>query len=202
MGIKRELHPKCLEMIDARLVGNPLALDIIREKDRERARTLIVLVAQSLVGIREVGGNNKGHEVELIQETIGRAESESWCMSFDQTVLAYVEFKLGITSPIPPSESCDFVWTHTDTLQRVRAIPLGGAFVLWGHYDSGGHYKGGHTGIVMSANADMFDAIEGNTMGGLGTHDRVIRDGGGVYHTRRSMAGNGDMRVRGFLKPF
>lgn len=197
-GARRVLEPKMVTYLDGKLKGNGLYEHAIEAKD---ARTIFWLAAQVCVGIREKGGNNRGPMVELIQETIGGHSQEAWCMSFVQTMLAYAELKTGVQSPVFGSEGCDQVWGNTPLEQRVKIQPLAGAIVIWGHYNSAGHYTGGHTGIVASCDEASFYAYEGNTESGI-IGGSVERDGGGVYYTHRSRRGNGDMKVRGFLIPF
>ncbi len=193
----RIIQPKMMEYIDWKLANNGLAQHSIETKN---ARQLFIEAAKCCVGIREVGGNNMGPMVELIQETIGRAEKEAWCMAFVQTLLAYTESKTGIQSPIPASEHCLTVWTMCPLVAKVKIFPLPGAIAIWQH----GVTDQGHTGIFIEKdpNGNYFKAIEGNTEAGIDPNGKVERDGGGVYFTERSMFANGNMRLRGFLKPF
>jgi hypothetical protein len=193
----RKIEPKMVEWIDAKLKGNGLAQEIIELKDQDRARQLLILAAQACVGIREKGGNNRGPLVELMQETIGGAEREAWCMSAAQTWLAYVETKLGIKSPIFASEHCMTTWTKTPAAQRVLRKPLPGAIIIW-NYPPGSN---GHTGILVEHNGATIGAVEGNTESGL-VAGKIERDGGGVYATRRASRSTPKMRLVGYLKPF
>lgn len=197
MGIvRRNIEQEMINFLNLKLEPNGLASEAILRKD---ARLLMLLAAQACVGIRESGGNNRGKMVELLQETIGRAEGEAWCMSFVQTMIAYAEVMTGKVSPIFVSEGCAQTWLNTDKAQRVFKVPAPGAVVIWKNETTGM----GHTGIVSSYNAKggYFNAIEGNTGGGV-DGGKVVRDGGGVYFTKRSIHGDGSMKVRGFLKPF
>lgn len=188
----RTIESKMIAFLDAKLLSNGLAQDAIQNK---RPRTLFACAMEACVGIREVGGNNEGPLVELIQETLGGADKEPWCMSLVQTCLAYAEVKTGILSPIFSSEHCLTVWKNTPIEQRVKKSPLRGAIVIWQH----GRSSSGHTGIVLEYNyrPGRMSCIEGNTESGI-----LNRDGGGVYRTERSTKANGSMKVVGFLKPF
>ena len=195
--MQRVIEPKMIQFIDAKLAGNGLAQDAIAKKD---ARALFVCVLEVCVGIRESGGNNKGPMVELIQETVGRAEREAWCMALIQTALAYVEHKLGVKSPIAVSEHCLTVWNSTPKKQRVKLVPARGAIIIWRK----GSTTSGHTGIVLEYGhkAGKMSCIEGNTESGINKDGTINRDGGGIYRTERSSKANGSMKVVGFLKPF
>ncbi|MFN8738713.1 MAG: CHAP domain-containing protein [Pirellula sp.] len=191
----RKIEQKMVEFLDERLAKHGAAQEAILEKD---ARNLFIYAAEVCVGIREKSGNNDGPMVELLQETIGSASNEAWCLSFVQTCLAYVEFKTGIKSPIFASEHCLTTWEKTDKKQRVKIRPLPGAIIIWQH----GKSSNGHTGVLTEWNVSEFLAIEGNTTSGLRPDGSIERDGGGVYATKRNSKANGEMKVVGFLKPF
>lgn len=193
--MRGKLEQKMAAFLDQKLDSNGLFQHALESKD---ARAIFRLAAQACVGIREVGGNNRGPMVELIQETIGKAERESWCMSFVQTCLAYAEFKTGVASTIPVSEHCLTVWNQAPTSLIVQHLPLAGAIAIWRH----GTSSSGHCGIVDSCDRNSFWAFEGNTEGGINPGGKVERDGGGVYHTHRSLQAAGEMHLMGFLKPF
>lgn len=186
----RNIEQKMVNFIDAKLASNGLAQHAINTKD---SRLLFGLAAEACVGIRESGGNNMGPMVELIQQTVGRAEGEAWCMAFVQTCLAYAELKCGVRSPIFVSEHCRTVWQMTDQEQRVKISPLKYAIVIWGKDGS----SSGHTGIVIEAKKNShIMTIEGNT----GSQD--ARDGDGIYYKKRDWLRTGSLVRLGFLRPF
>lgn len=192
----RQIEPKMIAFIDKKLAGNGAAALAIAQKD---ARSVFVYAAEACVGIREEGGNNKGPLVELIQETLGGADREAWCMAFMQTCLAYAEVKTGVKSPVHASEHCLTVWKQSPEAQRVKKFPARGAIIIWQH----GSTSNGHTGVFLEAQDDGgMRAIEGNAERGLAADGSVEREGGGVYLTSRSMKANGTMKVVGWLKPF
>jgi len=191
--VKRSLEPEMYTFIQNKLIKNGSYNDAVTKKD---ARRIFGLVADCLVGIREQGGNNQGPLVELIQETVGGHSGEAWCMSFVQTCLAYAEMVTGLKSPIPVSESCDFVYKNTPDEYVVKKLPAPNAIVIWIKPNGTGH-----TGVLKEFNQKMFTAIEGNTEKGI-RGGKVVRDGGGVYFTERDYPGSKDFKVRGFLIPF
>lgn len=191
----RNIEKKMLDFLDAKLAGNGLAQEAIAKKD---PRTVFVLAAQACVGIRESGGNNKGPMVELIQETIGGADREPWCMSFVQTCLAYAEKKTGIKSPIFPSEHCVTTWNRTPKSSRVRRVPAAGAIAIW-QYPPG---ASGHTEILYEYHGKKMNLFGGNTTSGLKKDGTIEREGGGVYFTERPTNSTKKMKLLGFLKPF
>lgn len=193
--MKRSIQAKLYFFIDEKLKSNGLAQHAIEAKD---ARTLFRLSMQSLIGVREIGGNNQGEMVELIQSTIGGAGKEPWCMAAVQSCIAYAEEKTKLVSPIIASEHCLTVWNDSPKEQRVKSFPLGGAIVIWRH----GTTSNGHTGCLESTDGIIMHTYEGNTESGLDESGKIEREGGGFYYCKRGFRGDGSMKVVGFLKPF
>lgn len=190
----RIIKPKMVDYLDAKLAANGLAQHAIDIKD---ARLVFGLAAESCVGIREVGGNNMGPMVELIQSTVGRAEGEPWCLAFVQTCIAYAELKTGIKSPVIPSEHCRTTWEHTPKSARVQYRPNRYALVFWGYDGS----SSGHVGIYLEGSFKhnkgvSFRSIEGNT------NSDGAREGDGVYYKNRDWMRTGNLIKLGFMKPF
>jgi hypothetical protein len=198
--VVRKIEVDMIKFFDEKLKLNGLAQQAIKEKN---PRLLMIEAAKVCVGIREKSNKNDGPMVELIQETIGSASGEAWCMSFVQTCIAYAEFKTGIHSRVEASEHCLTTWNRTSKMMRVKSHPLPGAIAIWRH----GTSTSGHTGIVLGADQKIFQAVEGNTSEGK-AGDKIVREGGGVYFTERSMqkfpevTQKTGMILVGFLKPF
>lgn len=193
----RKITDELYKETEKRLALNGLAQTAIEECD---SRALFQQACAAYVGTREVGGNNRGPLVVNFQKTVDNAASaEAWCMAFVQSMIAYVERKLGVQSPVVASEHCMTTWNKTPKSARVKIFPLPGAIIIW----QKGSTTSGHTGVVESADvsAATMTAWEGNTESGV-SGGTVVRDGGGVYRTKRSMKGTGSMKVVGFLKPF
>lgn len=186
----RQIESKMVAFIDEKLKGFGSAQDAIAKKD---ARALFTYAMEACVGIRE-HGNNAGAMVELIQETLGSADREAWCMSTVQTCIAYAELKTGIKSPVYATEHCMTCFRETPKSQRVVNYPARGAIVIWKH----GNTDSGHTGVVCDTDGDTFTTVEGNT----GPESAVNREGDGVYRKHRNIHGSGSMKVQGFIKPF
>lgn len=196
----RQIKKQMFDFIEAKLEKNGLAQEFIKTKN---ARGLFCEAAKACVGVvYEKTGRNDGPLVELIQMTVdGKAQREAWCMAFVQTMLDYVEEKLGIQSPLLSTEHCLTLFRDTKKNhpeQMVKRIPLPGAIAIWQH----GNTSSGHTEIVIAADGDEFQAVGGNTREGKDAHGAVVRDGGGVHYTVRDFKGSGDMKLLGFIKPF
>jgi len=183
----RIIEKKLVTWLDAKLASNGLAQEAIKNKD---ARTLFRLAAESCVGIKETS-YNAGPLVELMQETIGSAVKESWCMSFCQSMIAYAEKKTGVKSPVFASELCTEVWSKTPKTSRVKISPLPGAIIIWQR----GSTIYGHTGVMLEFMKSTMNSVEGNTGSNMSNGD-------GVYYKTRSTKATGSLKVLGYLKPF
>jgi hypothetical protein len=197
----RQIEPKMLAWLDQRLILNGLAQTAIETRN---ARQLMIEAAKACVGIREKTNRNDGPMVELIQSTVGRAHGEAWCLSFVMTCIAYAEVRTGIKSPLAATEHCMTLWRNTPETQKVKRHPLPGAIAIWRH----GSSTNGHTGIVLGADESTFTCVEGNTSSGQTPTGEIVREGGGVYFTERSMQNfpnlrtGGTMKLQGFIRPF
>lgn len=191
----RDLHPEMERYLDLKLALNGLAQEAMKKGD---ARLLFRLAAEACVGISEASGRNDGKMVRLIQETVGGASGEPWCMALVQTCLAYAEKKCGVSSPVTVTEHCLTAWNTTPKKQRVKSIPLAGAIAIWN--DTG--KTSGHTEIVLSCDGKTFTAVGGNTSGTTKPGEGVNRDGNSCVYTVRSMKSTAKRKLLGFLKPF
>lgn len=153
---------------------------------------MFIKAMEAMIGIQEKGGNNSGPDVEAIQETVGSAENEAWCMATIQTAIAFVEVVTGSGSRFPVTEHCLTAF-YNSLIKYMN--PKRGYVCIWQH----GSGQSGHTGAVCEIiGPNEFNCIEGNTGPGSG----VVREGDGVYKKLRSLQGAGDMHVKGFLEPF
>lgn len=190
----REIDARMIKILDWRLKTNGLVKHSITIKE---PRLLMIEAAKCLLDVREEG-NNQGSIVKLLQETIGTAQQEPWCLSLVQTLIAYCELRIHMVSRIMPTEHVLTMWNHTPKTARVKVFPLPGALVVWQHGDT----QAGHTGIFLEGDGKTMTTIEGNTTKGLAPDGSIIREGGGIYLCERSMIQDGEMKVVGFLKPF
>lgn len=156
----------------------------------------LILEAEKWVGVHEVGGNNRGPEVERFQKAVdGRAEAEAWCAAFVQFCMKEVATRLAATQTAFSSEHCLTIWARTAKI-HCNASPKAGYLVIW-KYDG---TSNGHIGIVSRV-IDEFtiETIEGNTS----PEDKtVVREGDGVYRKLRSTKRVGTMKLVGYICPF
>lgn len=208
MSKVREIRPEMVKYIDAKLMDSGLAKHHVQNKN---PRGLMVEAARVLVGITEKTGKNDGFYVELIQDTVGGVNNEAWCMATQQTLLAYVELKTGIKSPLLATEHCTTLWmwvlkNRPDLI--VKYNPLAGALAIWKHGKTAVEkLPAGHTEMVLDCDEKVFHAVGGNTTGWFTEKEaqagkRVNREGNSLVYTLRSRAGDGDMELLGFIKPY
>ena len=149
-----------------------------------------VAKAEDAKHVREVGGMNRGPDVEKYQKTVGLSPGSPWCAAF----VAYcVKEAKGLTrGPRRWSGSAIPQW-HKGTRRMLPegvATPEKGDFqtkvrpgMIWVRAKDGagavsarkGTWVQGHTGIVVAVDAEGFHTVEGNT-NGAGS-----REGDGVY---------------------
>jgi len=191
---QRKILPELRRMIEERVfpLGNiPKAF-----LDRD-VPEMACLVAEALesMKIREVGGNNRGKIVGLVQSVIGGVapggDGLAWCMSIDQVIIAFVEDYLGVESPVPASEGV------TDTYTRAKAIPGLTTSVCTRGAIACAQLDGswmGHAMFVMKPlPADAMATFEGNT------NDAGSRDGHGAFFKTRHQHRNDGKTTLGFV---
>lgn len=148
--------------------------------------------ANACVGIMEEGGDNHGKMVEAFQATIGGAHGQPWCLSFIQSMIAYVEDRFNVTSNLVLTELCLKLLDDTNISDRFTD-PKTGDIVIWQY----GETAKGHCGIVIKSDYKVINTIEGNTSPSV----FVDREGDGVYQKTRSITGTSNMHVVGFIRP-
>lgn len=165
---------------------------------------LLAYEAQRWLGFTD-SGKNEGQMIVAFQKAVdGRAHGEAWCMSFVQYCIANVDKmvdwmllqSLDHKSRMAKTEHCLTAWMQSPEECRVQDIPKMGDVMIW----QKGSTSAGHCGIVLGVDLEdrKCTTIEGNT--GPGQH--VERLGDGVWIKQRSFDPVGDMRVRGWLRPW
>lgn len=117
-----------------------------------------VAVAETQVGVREQGGNNRGPEVELYLASVGLPPGDPWCASFLFWVFRRAANILVTPNPFPRTGSALRIWALADQHFRVASPTRGCVYVV----DHGGGQ--GHTGIIAQVDNDgIVTEISGNT---------------------------------------
>lgn len=172
---------------------------------KDLKKKLLAFEAQKWVGVREMGGDNRGQIVEMFQKAVdGKAVGEPWCAAFTGFVIKTVdatmkalELDQGETQLVL-SEHVMTLWNKAPEAAKSKT-PEPGCLVCWQLYKDGKATGSGHVGVVVKVlDSKQIETIEGNTNDGQG----VERNGVGVYRRIRDIAGAGSMKVVGFLKPW
>jgi len=165
---------------------------------------LLIYEAARWIGTTEQGGENRGQEVERFQKAMfGKASGQPWCADFvffcldsvDKCVNALSDCSLS-SQTLNRSELVLSVWKNSSIEARCQIKP--GCLILWQHWKNNAPTMQGHIGIVEKIFGTMATVIEGNS----GNSNAVEREGDGVFRKMRSMVGDSDMRVLGFLDPW
>ncbi len=152
----------------------------------------MIHAALSCVGIKEVGPDNCGLEVELFQSTVSKPEAQSWCLSFLQSLIAFSESAYNVESHLPATESVSALWDSAPGELKLVA-PMVGAIVCWAKNGS----TLGHCGLVVGLGPEGIFTVEGNTNDGA----TLEREGDGVYLRARPRTFK-TMHELGFLRVF
>jgi len=163
-------------------------------------------IAKNYIGIREIGGNNKGQMIERFQKAVdGKAHGEPYCLGgvwhcIDEaqvTVEAILMKSLDVRPELFRTEHCMTMWIKSPKIQRV-VEPAPGVLLLWEHYMNGKATAAGHVAIITEVLGEkLVRTVEFNT--GQPT-DQVVRLGDGVYEKTRNLEYYyGSMRPKGLL---
>lgn len=192
----RILHPTLRLLIEDKVfTGGNIPRCFVERDIKECA----ILVGKSLLdlGVREVGGNNKGEKVGQIQSIIGtynpKGTGDAWCMSTMQCIVAFLEDYFKIESPVEDSEHCVTVFNAAKKVQGLVASELleEGAMFIGRH----GNKSSGHTGLnLIVTKPYIVTTIEGNT------GPNSISDGDGLHLKNRDIRKIGDLKILGSVR--
>lgn len=196
--VRRVVQPALLAAVHDELAKRGTSVELFGPA------ALTVLISQifdswHIVGDKAGGNASTSGRVELLQETIGGHDNESWCMSTQQTITGIVEALSQKASNLPASESCVGVWTSAKAagVEQLPADSLGvqpGDVAVWQHLGT----ALGHTGRVVAVKDDGgFTSFEGNTSTNVPTVDRT---GGHAVMKQRTRATMGTMYLLGFIR--
>jgi hypothetical protein len=130
----------------------------------------VLVVAQSQLHVREIGGNNHGPEVERYLAFCNAHAGDPWCASFVSWCIDQAATQLGVCYQFRKSAAA-LALLHRNPNLIIQQPEAGCVFVI-DHGDGKGH-----TGFVGAVNGDgTISTIEGNT-NVHGTRDSVQGDG-------------------------
>lgn len=170
---------------------------------------MLASFAKIFIGVKEVGGNNRGEFVSMFQKAVdGKAQGEAWCAAFSSFCIKNTsklmkdsvgDESFDFNPKIELSESTCNLWFKNPTTQRLNA-PEVGCLMIWRHWKNGLPTWQGHIGIVVNIiDSNIVQTVEGNTSSD-GPNDR---DGDGVFLKNRAINRNyGTLKLLGFLKVY
>ena len=138
-------------------------------------RDQVALTYEGEVGVREIGGNNRGPGPRKYLASVNLGEGYAWCAAFVKWVFNEHGIDTGSANAWSPS------WFPNDRVifrrgQVPKVIPdKGDVFGLYYH----NLRRIGHVGFVHDWSSDWVITVEGNTNGD------GSRDGDGVHRKRR-----------------
>ena len=141
------------------------------------------VTANSYVGVREKGGNNKGftdRELKNMMTAVGWKPGYAWCSFFVRALLDACDIPNNITGWSPTAyNKNDVIFTNGRFYQSFKSGDVMTMTLSYQKFKNTGRYKSiGHTGIVDAIGQYSVRTIEGNT------NDNGARDsrgGDGVY---------------------
>lgn len=118
---------------------------------------LVIFLARQFLFVREVGGQNRGVWVGMIQNLTGNGAGDSWCASFVSLILGIA---FAGKNPLPRTASCDALLEKARAEGWLTQTPSPGDVFLRLNSPTDAH----HTGFVIGVNADgSVLTIAGNT---------------------------------------
>jgi hypothetical protein len=126
-------------------------------------RDAALKIAVGQVGVREVGGNNRGPEVERYLATVGLGPGHPWCAAF--VVWCFREATIGagggLLLPLPRIGKCARLWSKSPGLWKSDLPSVGAVYIHLANPDDPD--SDGHCGIVTGFTDHSLLAVEGNT---------------------------------------
>jgi hypothetical protein len=141
------------------------------------------VTANSYVGVREKGGNNRGFtdkELKNMMAEVGWKPGYAWCSFFVRAILDACNIPNTVTGWSPTAyNKNDVVFTNGRFYQEFKPGDVMVMTLSYQKFKNTGRYKAiGHTGIVDAIGQYSVRTIEGNTND---SGSRDSRGGDGVY---------------------
>jgi len=131
----------------------------------------VVEKANKEVGVREVGGNNRGKRVAEYLLNAGITTPAPWCAAFVKFILDACNIEHKVTAWSPSATAINRIYDRRKPLSNTITPKSGDVFTLY--YPNLNRI--GHTGFVESWGDKWVDTIEGNTNDG-GSRDSNTGD--------------------------
>lgn len=150
---------------------------------KKKLAELAIFHANSKLGVREIGGANRGPDVEIFLKSVGLGKGYSWCMAYVYWSFDQAAKELGQTNPLVKTGGVLKGWNEAkctkikavDSRNNPSLVKPGQIFIM----DYGNGF--GHTGIVTEVNGGFMKTLEGNT------NNTRSREGIGVFSLERKI---------------
>jgi hypothetical protein len=157
--------------------------------------------------VREIGGNNKGKDVESILKRVDLPPGQPWCMALYYTMYDDAADLLGIPNPIPKTGKVSNYWNKALKQKLTYKIILSKDVLLGAKLNKadalifqrgktlGDGSFGGHIGSLQEQiSKNQVKAFEGNT------GSQSDWDGEGAFMRVRNVPGTPSFKVLGFIR--
>lgn len=156
----------------------------------------LVMEALESMKIREVGGNNMGKDVALIQSVVGGVtaggDGLAWCESLWQVIVAFTEDCFGVESPVPSGEGVTDVYSRAEKIKGLttQECEVG----TCAHAQVDGSWQGHAMPVRQVLPGNAMATFEGNT------NSAGSRDGHGAFFKTRDQRRNDGKTTLGFVR--
>lgn len=147
---------------------------ISNKNDEQHLRECIKELYDSQVGVREIGGANRGAYVEMYLESVDLDPGYAWCAAFVSWCYQNAEVEAPQSAWVPSYALKNKRIYHRGKYE-LREPQKGDAFLIWYHKLN----RPAHIGFIDQWGDKWIVTVEGNT------NDNGSREGDGVYRKRR-----------------
>ena len=144
------------------------------QNEEQHIRECVKELYDSQVGVREIGGTNRGPHVEMYLASVDLGPGYAWCAAF----VSWCYQNAGVKAPRSgwvPSYALKDKRIYQRGKFQLQKPQSGDVFLIW--YNS--LNRPAHIGFVDEWNEYWVITVEGNT------NDNGLREGDGVYRKRR-----------------
>ncbi|WP_299313250.1 CHAP domain-containing protein [uncultured Aquimarina sp.] len=128
----------------------------------------------SQVGVREVGGANRGADVEMYLASVELGRGYAWCAAFVSWCYQNANVKAPLSGWVPSYALKSKRIYHRGKFEKSKP-QTGDVFMVWYHKLK----RPAHIGFIDKWGSTWVVTVEGNT------NDNGSREGDGVYRKRR-----------------
>ncbi len=144
------------------------------QNDEQHKRECVKELYDSQVGVREVGGANRGADVEMYLASVELGRGYAWCAAFVSWCYQNANVKAPLSGWVPSYALKSKRIYHRGKFEKSKP-QTGDVFMVWYHKLK----RPAHIGFIDKWGSTWVVTVEGNT------NDNGSREGDGVYRKRR-----------------